>query len=976
MTYYLKNPSGRIVEIDDPETYKSFLKQNGFDLVEQGELDSYLSQRNVIHGKAEGVLEVEYAAPAAHNDGYGQSHRHIQDALLNYGVKIERQYHGQEIGLAYGYPEMVNKLHTPIKIIFSMFESTKIPDEWASDLEKADLIITPSKFCQKAFKDAGFDSIVIPLGYDEKTFTYQEKNPDEEPFLFLHYDAFNARKGWDIVFKAFNEEFKNENARLILKTTRTAGLPFPILRSQYPQIDVIKESYSHKEINDLLHRVHCYVIPSRGEGFGHPPLEALATGTPVIMPNAHGFAEFFTSKYFNEVKIKGDTPALYDRYKGQNVGKMVEPDVNDLRAKMRFIYEHRSYAFDQAKEGAIWARANWNYQKTGEKLSEVLKDIKNGKTSGAMVPKTAESKKVAHSIVMLTYNALKYTKGAIEAILENTPKNYELIIVDNASKDGTQKWLKEIANIDQGVPLKLVLNKENKGVAGGRNQGMAEATGDFITFLDNDTEVGRDWQKIILEEFNDPSVGVVGKGGQLVPFLKPIQFVDPVKESGRSVCDVVPGFCFTFRRDLIGIAGCMFEDFPNGKFWHEDLDFCLRVQIAGYKILSNDNIPIKHFEHKSIGDNVDNAQSVKLVAGFYENAAFIQRRLISSNIVTVYRTWEGWDKAASYDLVTYQLCRNLRKSGMVVIRKPTHHSNPPSFDLCNGFNIIYNGYRIGWLHQENDRPPENWREAMKHLDYVLAASPHLLEACKNEPYFDKIVNISPDGVNGEVFNMDVEPLADFYPGKFKFLMVGATQPRKNTENLIKWYTEVFTAKDKVVLILKDIGYGHRKETEALIRAARQKRDCPEIAYLYEDWSSEKLASVYRAVAEEGVYIHPHRAECFGLPQIEAVACGCRVGTTNWGGPKANFKDVPAVTFFGYDMAPSSFHNWKGEPYYGDGEKPEWAEPKESDVKKFMIDSVKEEYDRQVAAESSKLILDRFSYEKVAERVKEFLCTLK
>jgi cysteinyl-tRNA synthetase len=100
-----------------------------------------------------------------------------------------------------------------------MFESTKIPDDWKDYLEAADLIIVPSKFCQKVFKDAGFDSMVIPLGYDESVYQYIER-PEHKVFTFLHYDAFNYRKGFREVFNAFTEEFKDDmSVNLILKTT-------------------------------------------------------------------------------------------------------------------------------------------------------------------------------------------------------------------------------------------------------------------------------------------------------------------------------------------------------------------------------------------------------------------------------------------------------------------------------------------------------------------------------------------------------------------------------------------------------------------------------------------------------------------------------------------------------------------------------------------------------------------------------------
>lgn len=83
------------------------------------------------------------------------------------------------------------------------------------------------------------------------------------------------------------------------------------------------------------------VYPSRGEGFGITPLEAMATGLPAIVPNAHGITEYFNAGYMLEVKVAEKCPGLYHSFKGQDVGEMVICDVNDLRQQMRFAYNHQ-----------------------------------------------------------------------------------------------------------------------------------------------------------------------------------------------------------------------------------------------------------------------------------------------------------------------------------------------------------------------------------------------------------------------------------------------------------------------------------------------------------------------------------------------------------------------------------------------------------------------------------------------------------
>jgi len=88
------------------------------------------------------------------------------------------------------------------------------------------------------------------------------------------------------------------------------------------------------------------------------------------------------------------------------------------------------------------------------------------------------------SIIMPCYNVKKYLEAAIESVLAQTYPNYELIIIDNGSKDGTletiEKYMQKIDNIF------LLKSSKNKGVVGSRNMGIREARGRYIAFLDSD----------------------------------------------------------------------------------------------------------------------------------------------------------------------------------------------------------------------------------------------------------------------------------------------------------------------------------------------------------------------------------------------------------------------------------------------------------------------------------------------------------
>ena len=102
--------------------------------------------------------------------------------------------------------------------------------------------------------------------------------------------------------------------------------------------------------------------------------------------------------------------------------------------------------------------------------------------------KTIDSLNEKVSIILVTYNNLTYTKKCINSILRNTAyPNYEIVIVDNNSTDGTKEYLKSL-RFDN---IKIQLNENNRGFAGGNNDGLELADGKYLILLNNDTEVTR-----------------------------------------------------------------------------------------------------------------------------------------------------------------------------------------------------------------------------------------------------------------------------------------------------------------------------------------------------------------------------------------------------------------------------------------------------------------------------------------------------
>lgn len=380
---HLINPFGRIVSVSDAD-YDLWLSTPGFSKATKEQAEAFVKERIEKVDRQNQPEEIDnehgiYFATVSQGgkDGYSMASGCLVKELKEKGYQVKTFNTGQNLAILFHNPYSVLQLENPHRIIYTMFESDKIPDDWHDYLEAADLVIVPSKWCQGVFKKAGIETKVVPLGYDGTVFTFKKREnklKQRKDFVFLHYNAFNIRKGFPEVLKAFVKAFeKTEPVKMIFKTTLESP-PLPIRKEQYPNIEVITGKVSQKEMLDICYRSDCFVFPSRGEGFGIPPLEAMATGMSAIVPNAHGITEYFNPEFMYEVKVKDTCPALYSRYKGQDVGKMVVCDVDQLASQMRWIYEHQDENIQMGVKAAEYVK-QWTLARSVEKLKPLIDDI-------------------------------------------------------------------------------------------------------------------------------------------------------------------------------------------------------------------------------------------------------------------------------------------------------------------------------------------------------------------------------------------------------------------------------------------------------------------------------------------------------------------------------------------------------------------------------------------------------------------------
>lgn len=211
------------------------------------------------------------------------------------------------------------------------------------------------------------------------------------------------------------------------------------------------------------------------------------------------------------------------------------------------------------------------------------------------------------SIIVLCYNGLEETtRPCLDSLIKNTPKDsYELIIVDNASHDGTADYLQTFAR--QHAHVRIQLNDRNKGYSGGNNDGLRLAQGEHVVLLNNDTLVPDGWLDRLLGLFREqPDIGLIGPvtnsaGNEQCITLDGLSEQNYEQRSQAYInrqrgvwfpTDRLGFFCVAMRRNLLDNIGYLDENFGLGMF--EDDDYCLRTKKAGFTLAVVEDCFIYH----------------------------------------------------------------------------------------------------------------------------------------------------------------------------------------------------------------------------------------------------------------------------------------------------------------------------------------------------------------------------------------------
>jgi GT2 family glycosyltransferase len=228
------------------------------------------------------------------------------------------------------------------------------------------------------------------------------------------------------------------------------------------------------------------------------------------------------------------------------------------------------------------------------------------------------------SIVVVTHDGLSFTRLCLESVLVNTAdRDFELIVVDNGSGDGTPAYLAKLA--EQDARVRVLLNGKNVGFAPACNDGLQLTGGEHLVLLNNDTMVPPGWLAGLVRHLRNPGVGLVGpvtnRIGNEAEVAAEYRTWGEFLDFARRRAEDHPGewlevrtpamFCLAMRRQTYVRLGPLDERYEVGLL--EDDDYADRARQAGYQLRCVEDVAVHHFGEASFGKLVPGGEYARIL---------------------------------------------------------------------------------------------------------------------------------------------------------------------------------------------------------------------------------------------------------------------------------------------------------------------------------------------------------------------------
>ncbi|MEX2211572.1 MAG: glycosyltransferase family 4 protein [Gaiellaceae bacterium] len=319
-----------------------------------------------------------------------------------------------------------------------MSELETYPAAWAAACSELDEIWVPGGFSTQALVRAGVprEAIhVVPEGV--RIELYDPPPPALSPagfdgFVFLSVLGWGLRKGWDVLVRAYLEEFRpDEDVTLVLKIApfdrrllarleAFMGDELGLAPEDRARVVALDVELTSDEMPGLYRAADAFVLASRGEGWGRPYMEAMAAGLPTIGSRWGGNLAFMddANAYLIDCEVVDVPEAAWREVPPYRGGRWAEPSVEHLRALMRRVFAERGEAAERARRGRETILASFTARHVAHAVAGRLEQIDFGPAVGTVPRPQAAAGYVAAASSFLEGaqpgRAARFARAALE----------------------------------------------------------------------------------------------------------------------------------------------------------------------------------------------------------------------------------------------------------------------------------------------------------------------------------------------------------------------------------------------------------------------------------------------------------------------------------------------------------------------------------------------------------------------------------